>query len=168
MPYLSLLHPDPLSLWQRVGHDWATELIRMSRRWPLCIGPWIVYFFTGDEPCYLNCLPVPNKLFPIQLFLRKILKQIFSLEFSDPNILSHSVVTSSQFSSVQFSLSVVFDSLWPQGLQLSRLSWLSPTPGAFSSPCPLSQWRYPTISSSVIPFSSCFQSFPESGSFAVS
>ena len=67
--------------------------------------------------------------------------------------------------SVQFSCSVTFDSLWPHGLQHTRLPCLSPTPGTCSNPCPLSWWCHPTISSSVIPFSSCLQSCPASGSF---
>ena len=69
---------------------------------------------------------------------------------------------------VQFSFSVVSDSLRPRGLQLARLHHPSPTPGACSNSCPLSQWWHPTISSSVVPFSSCYQSFPASGSFPVS
>ena len=69
---------------------------------------------------------------------------------------------------IEFSLSVVSDSLWPHGLQHARIPCPSPTPGAYSNPCPLSQWCYPTISSSVIPFSSCLQSFPASGSFPMS
>ena len=57
------------------------------------------------------------------------------------------------------------DSLLPHGLQYTRLPCLPPTPGACSNWCPSSQWSHPTISSSVIPFSSCLQSFPASGSF---
>ena len=56
------------------------------------------------------------------------------------------------------------DSLRPHGLQHARLPCLSPTPGAYSNSCPLSRWCHPTISSSVIPFSSHLQSFPASGS----
>ena len=70
--------------------------------------------------------------------------------------------------SVQFSRSVVSDSLWPHGLQHTRLPCPSPTPRACSNLCPSSQWCHPTISSSVIPFSSCLQSFPASGSFLMS
>ena len=66
---------------------------------------------------------------------------------------------------IQFSHSVVSDSLWPHGLQQASLPCPSPTPGACSDSCPLSWWCHPTISSSVIPFSSCLQSFPASGSF---
>ena len=71
-------------------------------------------------------------------------------------------------SSVQFSHLVVSDSLRPHGLQHARLPCLSVTPGACSNSCPLSRWRHPTIISSVIPFSSCLQSFSASWSFPVS
>ena len=67
-------------------------------------------------------------------------------------------------SSVQFSHSVVFISLWPHGLQHTRLPCPSPTPRAYSDSCPLSRWCHPTISSSLIHFPSCLQSFPASGS----
>ena len=67
--------------------------------------------------------------------------------------------------SVQFSCSVVSDSLWPHGLQHTRPPCPSPTPRACSKSCPLSQWCHPTISSSVVPFSSHLQSFPATGSF---
>ena len=70
--------------------------------------------------------------------------------------------------SVQFSRSVVSDSLWPHGLKHARLPCPSPTSGACSNSCPSSQWCHPTISSSVVPFSSCLQSFPVSGSFPMS
>ena len=72
------------------------------------------------------------------------------------------------FSSVQFSCSVVSNSLQPHEPQHAKPLCPSPTPGACSSSCPLSLWGYPTISSSVVPFSSCPQSFPTSGSFLMS
>ena len=72
------------------------------------------------------------------------------------------------FSSVQFSCSVMSDSLWPHGLQHARLPCPSPAPGACSNSCPLNWWCHPTISSSVIPFSSHLQSFPASWSFPTS
>ena len=72
------------------------------------------------------------------------------------------------FSSVQFSHSVMSDSLRPCELQPARPLCPSPTPGTYPNSCPLSWWCHPTISSSVIPFSSCPQSFPASGSFPVS
>ena len=73
-----------------------------------------------------------------------------------------------QFSSVQFILSVMSDSLWLHRLQQARLPCPSPTPGAYPNSCPLSQWCYPTNSSSVVPFSFCLESFPASGSFPMS
>ena len=69
---------------------------------------------------------------------------------------------------VQFSHSVVSDSLQPHGLQHTRLCCPSPTPRACSNSCPLCRCCHPTISSSVVPFSSCPQSFPASWSFPVS
>ena len=73
-----------------------------------------------------------------------------------------------QFSSVQFSQSTASDCLWPRGLQHIRLPCPYPIPGVYSSSCPLSQWYHPTISFSVIPFSSFLQSFQASGYFPVS
>ena len=72
------------------------------------------------------------------------------------------------FSSVQFSRSVESHSLRPHGLQHARLSCPSPTPRAYSNSCPSSWWCHPTISPSVIPFSSHLQSCPASGSFPMS
>ena len=69
---------------------------------------------------------------------------------------------------VPFNCSVMSDSLRPHGLQHSRLPCPSPTPGVYSNSCPLHPWCHPTISSSVIPFSSSLQSFPASGSFPMS
>ena len=71
-------------------------------------------------------------------------------------------------SSVQFSRSVVSDSLRPHELQHSRLPCPSPTPRVYSNSCPSSRGSHPTISSSVVPFSFCPQSFPASGSFPMS
>ena len=70
--------------------------------------------------------------------------------------------------SVQFSRSVVSDSLPPHESQHTRPPCPSPTPGVYLNSCPSSQWCHPTISSSVVPFSSCPQSFPALGSFPVS
>ena len=70
--------------------------------------------------------------------------------------------------SIQFSVSVVSDSLQPHGLQHARPPRPLPTPRVYSTSCSLSQWCHPMISSSVVPFSSCFQSFPASGSSPMS
>ena len=68
---------------------------------------------------------------------------------------------------VQFSRSVESHSLWPHGLQYTRLPCQS-TPGVYPNSCPLSRWCHPTISSTVVPFSSCVKSFPASESFQMS
>ena len=70
--------------------------------------------------------------------------------------------------SVQFSHSVMFDSLWPHGLQHTRLPCPSPSPRACSNSCSSSRWCHPTISSSAVPFSSCLQYFLAWGSFPMS
>ena len=71
-------------------------------------------------------------------------------------------------SSVQFSHSVMSNSLRPHRLQYARPPCPSPIPRVNSNSCPLSRWCHPTISSSVVPFSSCLQSLPASGSFPMS
>ena len=73
-----------------------------------------------------------------------------------------------EFSSVQFSRSVMSNFLWPHELQHARPPCLPPTPRVHPNPCPLSRWCHPSISSSVAPFSFCPQSLPASGSFQMS
>ena len=73
-----------------------------------------------------------------------------------------------QYLNIKFSRSVVPNSLWPHEPQHARPPCPSRTPGVHTNPCPLSRWCHPTISSSVVPFSSCPQSFPTSGSFQMS
>ena len=92
--------------------------------------------------------------------------QLSQFEDAVSSLLEHWLVQ--QFSSVQFSLSVMSDSLWPQGLQHASPPCPSPTPEPYAKSRPLSQWCHPTISSSVVPFSSRLQSFPTSGSFPMS
>ena len=70
--------------------------------------------------------------------------------------------------SVQLSRSVISDSLWPHESQHARPPCPSPTPGVYSNSWPSSRWCHPAISSSVVPFTSCPQSFPASGSFPMS
>ena len=72
------------------------------------------------------------------------------------------------FNSFQFSCSVVYDSLQPHELQHTRPPCPPPTPRVYPNSCPLSQWYHPTVSSSVVPFFSCLQSFPASRSFQMS
>ena len=83
-------------------------------------------------------------------------------------ILSRKQKDNIQNDSHQFSCSVISDSLRPHWLQHTRLPCPSPTPGACSNSCPSTRWCHPTISPSVVPFSSCLQSFPASGSFPMS
>ena len=71
-------------------------------------------------------------------------------------------------SSVQFSHSVMSNSLWLHGLQHATPPYPSPTPGVYPNSCPLSWWCHPTTSPSVVPFSSCLQYFPASGSLQMS
>ena len=85
--------------------------------------------------------------------------------------LYHSVLTTHILTfnaySVQFSHSVLWDSLWPHALQHARLPCPSPIPRVYSNSCPSSRWCHPAISSCVVPFSSHLQSFPASESFAM-
>ena len=78
------------------------------------------------------------------------------------------ITTGSSLSSVQFTRSVMSNSLQPHRLQHTRPPCPSPTPGVYTNFCPLSRWCHPIISSSVVPFCSCLQSFPASGSFPMS
>ena len=84
------------------------------------------------------------------------------------NCKSDSYICIYQFSSVQFSRSVVSDSLQPHELQHTKPPCPSPTPGVYPNSCPSSRWCHPAISSSVVPFSSCPQSLPASGCFPMS
>ena len=84
------------------------------------------------------------------------------------NFQGSGVELSIQFSSVQFSRSVMSEYLQPHELQHVRPPCPSPTPRIYSNSCPSSRWCHPTISSSVVPFSSCPQSLPASGSFPTS
>ena len=87
----------------------------------------------------------------------------------DPDVHCKTVYTNQNvFSSVQFSHSVVSNSLRPHEPQHARPPCPSPTPGAHPNSCPLNRWCHPTISSSVVPFSSCPQSLPTSRSLQMS
>ena len=98
-----------------------------------------------------------------KLYINKVDKNIFQVFISSE---MYSFIGNMQKN--KFSCSVVSDSLWPHGLHYARLPCPSPTPGACSNSCLSSWWCHPIVSSSVVPFSSCLQSFPASGSFPVS
>ena len=95
------------------------------------------------------------------LEIQRVIKHIKIL------LMSSNESSSSVYASVQFSCSVVSE-FAAHGLLHTRVPCPSPTPGAYSSSCPLSQWCHPAISSSVVLFSSCPQSLPASGSFQMS
>ena len=117
--------------------------------------------------------PVSHSSFPLALcFIRGSRCVSASLSFSSSHPLLSRMFSSlfsmsetMTLSSVQSSHSIMSDSLWPHALQHARPPCPSPTPGVYPNPCPLSWWCHPTISSSVVPFSSHPQSFPASGSF---
>ena len=138
--------------------------------------------FNSATPWTVACQPPLSMGFPRQEYWHGLPFR-FQGHLPNPGIEhgSHALATDSlplshqgspswcpQLSSVHFSRSVMSDSLWPHGLHHARLSCPSPTPRAYSNSCPLSQWYYLTILSSVVPFSSSLQSFPASGSFPVS
>jgi len=102
-------------------------------------------------------------------FIKTPLQSVFSCEdYSFRNTKAYTAWPKQFSPLLLFSCSVISDSLWPYGLQDTRLPCPSLSPGACSNSCPFSWWCHPTISSSVIPFSSCPQSFPASGFFPMS
>ena len=142
----------------RFPTSWATREVLILHIQPLTLHPRCWPSFPGHEhlPC---CLILGSLLCPCLTLPLINIWPCYSCPSWLPPLfyfLHHSV---------QFICSVVSDSLRPHGLQHARLPCPSPTPGASSNLCPLSWWCHPTISSSVVPFSSCLQSFSASGSF---
>ena len=123
----------------------------------------------------ISLLSYARVLLKLNFFCSKLLRFIYlagtvpllSL-YSDAEFQYVHCLSVSSISSVQFSRSVVSDSLWPHEPQHTRPPCPSPTPGVYSNSCPSSRWWHPAISSSVIPFSSCPQSLQASGSFPMS
>ena len=134
----------------------------------------IQIYFPGEEElckevsggCYVLCWGFSRGSFKIQL-VPLLACVLFSIIYQALLLVNLMTLWTFILKSVQFSHSVMSDSLWPHRLQNARLPCLSPTPRAGSNSCPSSQWCHPTISSSVIPFS-FHQSFPASGSFPMS
>ena len=114
----------------------------------------VLYFFLTQGPFGFSQLLTERE----ETVLPKTLVPLSRVSFSDS---SHALTG-------QFSRSVMSDPLRPHRLQHARLACPSPTPRAYRNSCPLSQWCHPAISSSVVSFSSCLQSFPASGSFSMS
>jgi len=141
------LHSSPVAYW-------AHGFIELERLWSMW-SVWLVFCDCG----FISVCTLMDKLMEASWWERVTEGETGSC--SDGR--SHA-----QFSSVQFSHSVVFNSLRPHESQHTRPPCPSPTPGVHSDSCPSSQWCHPTISSSVIPFSSCPQSLPASESFPMS
>ena len=135
----------------RVGHDWSDLAKKM----------FVTAFLPRSKHLLISWLPSTSTV----IWEPKKIKSVTSSTFS-PSICMNPSVNSIQFSSVQFTQSC--PTLWPHGLQPARPPSPSPTPRVYSNSCPLSRWWRPTMSSSVIPFCSHLQSFPESGSFPMS
>ena len=144
-------------------------------RWPKF---WSFTFSISPSRVYSGLIPFRIDWFNF-LAVQGILKSLLQHQLSKASILqcsalimvqpSHPYTTTGKtISSVQFSHSVMSNSLQAHGLQYTRPPCPSPTPRVYSNSCPLSQWCHPTISSLVVPFSSRTQSFPASGSFSVS
>ena len=114
-------------------------------------------------------LPHPATQVPRSPWLGKLIAEITracsATEREKRNSICHMYGCKMSSATFQFSCSVVSDSLWPHTQQHARPPCPSPTPRVHPNSCPLSRWCHPTISSSVIPFSSRPQSFPASGSF---
>ena len=146
-------------------HTWtwvaiySNEFLK-TRIFFLCRGMWHRYLWIREA---INIWSwVASKFFSNSVILRSmkfVLLIYIVVKFP------HFYLTKAIVCLVQFSRSVVSDSLWPHRLQHARPACPSPTPRVYSNSCPLSQWCHSTISSSVIAFSSHLQSFPASGSF---
>ena len=148
-----LPHP-PRSLNSTTIQPWDPSLPSLQR----CDTSQGNHGMRGIEPEYVSIFIVFIQLFE--------LKNIGELQCIGCLIVFF-LIHSNLIHSLLFSCSVMSNSLWPCGLQHTRLLCPSPSPRVCSNSCPLSWWRHPTISSSVVPFS-CLQSFPATGSFLMS
>ena len=137
-------YKTPLSFTTSRSLFMSIESVMLSKHLILC---WPFFLLPSILPCI--------RVFPSESSLCIRWPKYWSFTFSNSP-------------SVQFSHSVVSDSLWPHESQHARPPCLSPTPGVYSNSCPSSRWCHPAISSSVFPFSSCPQSLPASGSFPMS
>ena len=157
----------PQMRWQQARHNWATEHTSDSENLPVLSFKIVL----GIPDCHVNFrISLPSLSLSLATWW-DFIKSINHLWIKLTNIemiyvpLCRSLVS---LCSVLFSQSVLSDCLRPHGLQHVRLPCPSPTPRVYSNLCPLSQRCHPTISSSVVPSSSCLQSFPASGSFQMS
>ena len=158
----------------RVGHNWATWLplftfMRWRRKWqPTSVflpgesqgrGAWLAAIYGVAQS--------RTRLQRLSSCSSDITQEVSLLLLQEGGLFSVQISSKNKKINVQFS-SVVSDSLRPHGLQHARHPCPSPTHGVYSNSCPLSWWCHPTFSSSVIPFSSCLQSFPATGSLQMS
>ena len=127
-----------------------------------------VQFSSVTQSCLTLCNPMDCSTQLRSLVFEWVALRIMSSINPDSKPYTSSKLDLYKFSSVQFSRSVVSDSLWPHESQHARPPCLSSTPRVYSNPCPSSRRCHPAISSSVFPFSSCPQSLPASGSFPMS
>ena len=135
---------------------------------PLCRAvQWVMAAYDRNISIYDRNISIYDRKYDRKFMYDTYIKHVWWPSKCGKTLLS-TVVSPSLVSSVQFSHSVVYDSLRPHEPQHARPSCPSSTPRAHSNPCSLSQWWHPTISSSVVPFSSCPQPFPASGSFQMS
>ena len=156
---------------------WLHQVLVAALHWLFIAALWHLSSCSGRASvvavCELSC-PVACRILAPQPGVEPIssaLEGIFLTTGPPERSLLKPCILSSSSPNHQFSLfscSVVSDSLWPHGLQHTRAPCLSPTPRSYSNSCPLRRWCHPTISSSVVPFSSCLLSFPASGSFPMS
>ena len=151
-------------------NTWHVVIIWFSAFWYMCrvISLWLNWGFLSEKCCWVSCVYFSAEHFFDTAFEFFKLSSLISFHWVLWILFIFWVQAIYQICSVQFNHSVMSDSLWLHGLQPTRLPCPSPTPGACSNPCPLSRWCHPAISSSVIPFSFCPQSFRASESFPVS
>ena len=128
-------------------------------------GRWVRSLYWEDFPCHRATKPKQHNSWARAI--EPMSHNYWSLRALEP-VLHNKRSHRNEKPSVQFSRSVMSDSLWPHGLQHARPPCPTPTPGVNSNSCSSSRWCHPAISSSVVPFSSCLQSFPASGSFQMS
>ena len=158
-------------------HDETVVVVALLSRAQLFVTPWTTAhqascpslsprICSNSRPWRQWCHPNIYSLLPPSCFAFNLSQQQGLFQWVSS---SYQVVKVIKFQhSVQFSRSVVSNSLRPHESQHARPPCLSPTPGVHPNPCPLSRWYHPTILSPVVPFSSCPQSFPASGSFQMS
>ena len=150
---------------QRVRHNWATELNWIELNLLQSLDPAVFNsrvspYWTSSISSIIVCIPTSNS----HAFYLLNSDPVAPWGFAGPG----ETILPVQFSSVQFSCSVVSDSLRPRESQHARPPCPSPTPRVYPNSCPSSRWCHPAMSSSVVPFSSCPQCLPASGSFPMS